>query len=151
MSAFICSQEHIKQLVLYAIENDQYGHLVKKYGNGDGLLAANTLANILYAQNVRSVAERYDDVDFECLPGPIQKPEVIQITEWDRVKVTDPVWILKMCACYEYQACETDDWYDTEAFRIIDEIRSIAVQSLPGYEEAPWEYTEEQFLESKRR
>ena len=49
-----------------------------------------------------------------------------------------PVQPGKSCD-YCYQACETDDYEDTLAARIIRGISAKAVGCLPGYEDAPWE------------
>ena len=49
-----------------------------------------------------------------------------------------PVEIIKLCDCYDYQSCETRDWETTEAFAICAALRAAAIDSLPGYEDAPW-------------
>ena len=46
--------------------------------------------------------------------------------------------ILKLCDCYDYQACETDNYYQSEAANIVQKIRGYAIHRLPGYDKAEW-------------
>jgi hypothetical protein len=58
---------------------------------------------------------------------------------------TKLVWIIKACDCYDYQACETDDYEQSIAHAIVSEIRAKAVHSFLEYEAAPWGITRESF------
>ncbi len=49
-----------------------------------------------------------------------------------------PVEIIKAAQCFDYQACETDDWKESVACKIIQHIEGTAIRMLPGYEQAPW-------------
>lgn len=104
---------------------------------------ATVYANVLYAENIRSVLHRYPDDTFESAPGLINKPEQITVTykhfnhvDW----VLKPVAILKMCDGLEYQSCETEDYESMPAYRLLQNIRRAAIRALPGYEDAPWDY-----------
>ena len=152
MSAYIVSPEHIKQLALFASERTGgygQGHcrVDPRYLNGakecSGLTLANHYADILYQENVRSVRARYPDDKWDDLPGLIVKPIRVVCKPQDAVKVS-VVAILKMCAGLEYQSCETTDYRSTLGFRLLDSIRGAAIKELPGYEDAPWDYNEEQ-------
>jgi len=48
------------------------------------------------------------------------------------------VQTLKAIACFDYQACETDDWQQSEAFAFCEALRDRAINKLPGYSEAKW-------------
>lgn len=37
-----------------------------------------------------------------------------------------------------YQSCETPDYQETNACKLVDLIRHYAIEALPGYEEAKW-------------
>lgn len=50
----------------------------------------------------------------------------------------DPVVVLKAVTCYEYQACETPEWEDSEAFAFCQSLKDTCFRRLPGYEDAPW-------------
>jgi len=80
---------------------------------------------ILLAANMESVNYRYDEHDLE----PIYRYRPDPVT---------PVAALKAIDCYEYQACEPPSWQHSEARAICQELRQVAIQSLPGYHEAPW-------------
>jgi len=115
MSAYVVDDDHIDFLVSFAI--------AARLSNED----PQTLGDRLLAQNTRSVNERYraNDVNpsyrFTQFTGPMTSVEV-----------------LKACDCYDYQACETDDYDQTEAHELIAKIRSEAIRRLAGYSDAKW-------------
>jgi hypothetical protein len=53
-----------------------------------------------------------------------------------------PVEVLKALGCYSYQACETPDWKATDAYTIVQMLKTRAISQLPGYDEAAWEVWE---------
>jgi len=136
MSAFIVSDYHINVLVSWAANQhglnavSYYWQGARRYVRDD----AKRVANVLYAENVRSVnarcSEHEDPSNFHYQPVALGYAH------------STPVQIIKACHCYEYQACETDDWGDSEACAIIDGIKKSAVRILPGYDEADWELNE---------
>jgi len=91
------------------------------------------LATILYRENVRSVQHRYPNDSFES-------PERLMIGRYRR-QIADPVQLLKMCQCLDYQSCETTEWEQSTAYKILQSIISAAIGDLPGYREAAWEFT----------
>lgn len=163
MSAYICSPDHIKALAIFAAGHSGWGGNRSqrvdpryfKYDGGDERMhgrrdceVATYYANILYCENIRSVQARYPQDTFDDLPGPCAKPELLEVSGQDFsaqtghvALVLKPVDILKMCDGLEYQSCETDDWDKTLAYRLLTRIRKAAIHELPGYEDAPWEYT----------
>jgi len=52
-----------------------------------------------------------------------------------------PVYALKAVCCYRYQSCEHPGWKGSEASRFCDALERVAVELLPGFSEAPWEWT----------
>jgi len=151
MSAFICGPDHFKVLAIFAASRGSYGlNVDPRYVDGLSKLAdynpsqlASAYGDIMYAENTRSVLTRYPEDDEESAPGPINKPKNIRITARDMIssKYRLPaVAILKMCNCLAYQSCETKDWEQTPAFRLVQAIKEAAIRQLPGYEDAPWDY-----------
>jgi hypothetical protein len=133
MSAFIVNPEHIIELAVF-LQKSRRKH--REFQPIEITLNhAELIANTLNFENYRSVNYRYDDNE---------QPEkiIISIKDYDNPRVTNPVHILKMADCLAYQSCETDDWYMTSAKEMIDEIRRAAIQELPGYDNAPWAYSE---------
>lgn len=160
MSAFICGSDHIKALAIFAAHSSRpHGMNVDpryfKHEGGDERMygrpeeeIATYYANILYCENIRSVQGRYPNDTFEDLPGPCDKAEQLEVSSLEafaqysdaRLTLT-PLDILKMCDCLEYQSCESADYRETLAWRLLGMIRRAAWRALPGYDDAPWEYT----------
>lgn len=142
MSAFVVSHKHINALLTFA-SRARYGCAV--YFNHALVFdlkdpaACQQAAEILLAENVRSVNHRYPDTvgHPENLPGVLA--ENGQAIVFRPVyPMISPLVALKACSCYDYQACETDDYPTRLAAKIIDTIRHNAISRLPGYDEAPW-------------
>lgn len=162
MSAFMVAKLHIDLLVQVAVEGPPGAHpsswhpfhyyavpscelrgydldLRQQANRVVDLAGADTLGQMLAAENTRSVRERYDDADARSLipdwadsgycytPPHGRRPNVIEL--------------LKAINCYEYQTCETDDWADTEAAQFCNTLRDLLIRYLSGYEDAPWEWT----------
>lgn len=106
---------------------------------------------LLFRQNLTSIHARYPDtVDNPSnMPGPCSIGERLAadpewVPEFRRIaaELPPPVVVLKALDCYEYQACEDDGWQASEAKRLCDALRAKMIRRLPGYENAPWEWTE---------
>ena len=120
MSAFIVEDDLIDLLVTYATGGSP---AVRLYDTDP-----QKLGELLVAENYRSVNFRYREQD---APHPYR---------WAFYSgIIDPVQVIKSCNCYDYQACETDDYRDTEAARLVEAIRSKAIRAaLPKLEAAKW-------------
>lgn len=127
MSAFVVSQNHVSALAHYAVAK-------KIWLDGRSATAEDfkSIYKVLASENVRSVCHRYETdnpADYASfVSGRGVKPHV----------VLDPVQVIKLAECLDYQSCETDDWKETFAYRILERIKSAAVNSLPGYDNAKW-------------
>jgi mannitol-1-phosphate/altronate dehydrogenase len=112
MSAYIVDHDHIDALLTFA--------LCKSYGRGVVYTANETLieivstnateiGRILLTENERSVRHRYPDDAPGDLPGSIGEDAASYL--FHRYERTpSPLVILKACECFDYQACETDDY-----------------------------------------
>lgn len=151
MSAYVVDPEHVKVLAIWATQSRprlgirvHQNHVLSTDQPMRDEDLASAYADMLWQENIRSVMARYPNDTFESLPGPIEKPEHIVITEcdyWATRPAFQSVQILKMLECLEYQSCETRDYQTTPAYRLLDHMRRVAISELPGYEDAPWEYT----------
>ncbi len=133
MSAFIVSNTQINALVRFASINNIscYGPSSKRWnvsGNEDAT------AQLLLDENVRSVNFRYQEND---QPAPI----VYQID----APILSSVQVIKAAQCLDYQSCETEDWEQTMAKKLLDAIIATAITKLPGYDDAPWAINEDTF------
>ncbi len=144
MSAFLCGPEHIGALV------DWYCHRPGSSHHVGDEEAAILLANA----NLDSVAYRYDDLEtrdkvaagfggFEDATEYVAA--CVQASRFRGRAPFPPVGILYMLACFEYQSCETPEWYDTPIHKnparvLFERIKGAAIRALDGYDGAPWEY-----------
>lgn len=104
---------------------------------------ATLYADTLFQENIRSVRTRYPNDKRDDLPGPCILPlhMIVQTSHFNDCRwVLDQVAILGMCAGLEYQSCETEDWEQTVAHRLLRAIEKAAIRALPGYDKAPWDY-----------
>ncbi len=131
MSAFLVSDAHLDYLVNFAFQKEL---IIGTEEDGTRLnIKENPQSafNILYKENLRSVDTRYDETNV-ITPSQFRR----NAQNWDMVQV------LKACDCYDYQACENDDYPQSLAHQIINRIRRRATGSLPGYDKAAWEIKE---------
>jgi hypothetical protein len=144
MSAFVVSHDHIDALLTFAKEKRLESQIFYIANQGREPLSWTRIGQILLAENERSVCQRYPDVVPGEGPGVIGE-EAINYTfrpfqPFSLMQYpTKLAWVIKGCNCYDYQACETDDYEQSIAYRIINVIRGRAINGLPGYEDAPWE------------
>jgi hypothetical protein len=138
MSAFIVSHDHIDALLSFAKDKrmlKQIAYYVQP--SKADKLGWTDIGRVLLAENDRSVCHRYSD----CTPGGEEVAgygfryfePFIHMAHTKKC-----VWIIKNCDCFDYQACETDDYDQSTAHRIIAAIRGAAIRCLPDYEAAPW-------------
>jgi hypothetical protein len=152
MSAFICNPEHIGLLAAYAVKYQGTHHdsaVIYPWRTAKGFDedAANVARNLMKA-NIAGVAHRYPNDRDGQRPGPqFYDNELEQLAElWARhyhrnAPSVESVGILKMCQCFDYQACELPDYNSTEAAQQIDWIKGKAIRALSGYDDAPYEWS----------
>lgn len=140
MSAFILNEYHLRTMVEYALAQRVNAYHKGKWYRSSDPGAADLFLTVLYRQNVRSVDARYQEGnEVESLRyRPTGRPAV------------SAVQMIKACNCYDYQACETDDYYETLAYAISDAIRAAAGRLVPGYEEASWVIDEPEQVTRRR-
>lgn len=164
MSAYICGPDHFIALAVFATHrkagrdwavDPRYVKglthpeaALRGLENFNNYELATLYADTLFQENIRSVRARYPNDRRDDLPGPCVLPLhiVVRYEHFAHAKWRlSPVAILKMCDGLEYQSCETEDWEQTVAYRLLQSIRRAAVRALPGYDKAPWDfYTDEQ-------
>lgn len=139
MSAFRCSNDHLRALVLYAraigvFEDDPTAPI-------EGRASALALAMLA----------RANDANLEFLYGdPPRPPPVLDRIQWPAgapriptvahpdARLRSIVVALKLIACFEYQSSDAPTWPDSEARKWCDALRNRLIRELPGYEAAPW-------------
>jgi hypothetical protein len=76
----------------------------------------------------------------DARPGPVQRYWQQPYIAEDRDRLT-VVEALKAISCYEYQACEHDDWDKSIIRDFCDTCRLHLIRELAGYEEVSWALT----------
>lgn len=138
MSAYVVSQAHIDLLVSAAVTWRRLDFYNSPSLSGAPELSQTTnpdaIGAALWAENVRSVNYRYNSEEAETVPA----------YTWRDLHPTGAplaLIVLKACDCFDYQACETEDYESRWAARWIDQLRKQAISQLPGYDKAPgWGY-----------
>lgn len=133
MSAFIVNETHIDALVTYAVnKRASYWDEINQTRVDITTFNADRIGQILHDENVRSVNYRYAETD---------KSDEYR---WHfYTKPLSAAQVIKACDCLDYQSCETPDWEESTAWRILQEIKSTAMRHIPGYESAEWEISGE--------
>jgi hypothetical protein len=144
MSAFICSDAHIKALSavaatrvhgrfavdpLYLVGLDGSRGFTDVPPTLDYELAT-VYANILLQENIRSVNYRY--------PSEPSASYSIALNSGDMLRKQSHISLLKLVNCLEYQMSESPDCELTLAFALTRAIRDAIIHDMPGYESAPW-------------
>jgi hypothetical protein len=150
MSAFVCSDETFNALAAFVVERE-IGHPFNLYPASVAHCAgvdrfqfenltdteyAEKIINILLKENIRSV---------DCLYPHNAEPEadfvpmaISQSTLSRHKGKHSTIQLLKLCDHLEYQSCETPDYEETPAYKLINLIRKQLIKSLPGWESAKW-------------
>jgi hypothetical protein len=151
MSAYIVDKRHIVYLVAAAlssrISNPRLHSSFTYHCNGKrhGLSlgdfdAAADFANMLWRENIKSVAHRYPNESSATLPGPVDEDFNVRPNDFRREKFStfEPAQVFKAIDCYEYQSCEHEGWEQSEAFAFCDALRQRTCCAVFGYEDAQW-------------
>jgi len=128
MSAFIVNNEHIHALVTAAKQSRDFRFYYKEnlYYVND-LKECDFIGQMLLNENYRSVNFRYSE--------EIKAPNY----EFEYSIGFSPIEIIKACHCFNYQSCETDDYYDSLSYKFIKTLIETMIMILPGYNNADWE------------
>jgi hypothetical protein len=128
MSAQLCSIRTINALANFA----KLQRVQIQLNAGDYLDAAHQpqfVADMLLGANLASLRTKY--------PQDWQAERAITYQAADPRDLA-PVLVLKTAQYFNFQACETPDYYDTDAAALVRAILEKAIRALPGYDAAPW-------------
>lgn len=139
MSAFIVNDYHVSVLVQYATHRSAYYYFNKKSIPFEG--NEQLIFSKLIRANMESVNDRYEG-NTPAMPGHYTP---------DYHRVLSPVQVIKACNCFDYQACEVENYEETEAAKIIESIRGTAIEKLAGMDDAEWEIKPREINKNIRR
>ena len=153
MSAFVVSKKHIDHMASVALEGPANScrrdwsrpRLRSSVGIGTidcSHISPDELGQILVDENLRSIHARYPDTvtNPEGTPGPCARywETAYKYQAPNPLKRLNAVTALKAINCYQYQACESDDWETTRAYAFCQDLKESLIRALPGYDDAPW-------------
>lgn len=127
MSAFIVSKEHI-DYIMTAYQNSENKYYKESDKNYYTNAQAEQDGQMLWAENFLSVNHRYKKSDY----APVYK--------FDKIKNINYLQTLKFIHCLDYQSCETDNYNQSEAQKLITKMAWDLTCMIPEYENLKWEY-----------
>ncbi len=140
MSAYVVDRNHIRCLVEYALMHGltwvwNVKHEPTSYDRGRleraDYKGAARMGQRLWDANVASVLCRYPG-EAGDLPGPTDEAPYVYSVHAPSMVTPSPEAIIGACGCYEYQACESPIYAESEAHAIIEAIRREACRRLKG-------------------
>jgi len=123
MSAWMVSKQHIDAMVTVylGLQDTRYA----SFNHIDPQKCGQTLVT----QNVRSLEARYGKGD-DIIPAWAYRPYQYRPS----VQPFSLAQALQNIACYEYQACETEDWQRTSAFYLCQSMTFLIARAAVGAE-----------------
>jgi hypothetical protein len=130
MSAYLLSKKSIDVLVYSAFyRHNNSENTISIWNNNKKIeFSPKSLGQALVNQNYASVNFRYREN---------HKPYIYEYGYHTDFKTATGVALLRLCHCYDYQSSETDNYYRSNAAKIINYIKSNLIKNLPGYAGAP--------------
>ena len=139
MSAFQCTLTHLCAIVGSYIGTRQYRQYTFEDPSNSFMDEGRLLVTILDKENVRSLDTRYPNHDHERVSGGddtyIFRDKLLQYFE---VNPLTPGEMFKAIGGLEYQSCESNDYYDSDGYRLLRIISKSTQERVQGYEDAPW-------------
>ena len=142
MSSWIVQKEHITALVDLATVPGDYltwfhNGRTRGFLDSGGNRFWDDLGQMLWDENFRGVNARYSESDQA-------EPYKHEFTISDPRTMPTPIEGIKVAQCYRYQSCDSGDvWDNSEAAAFVEALIQHLIPKLPGYEKAPWGWTEE--------
>ena len=142
MSAYVVDKAHISAILRGAMAVSQ-GRM-HYYHNGQAHeLNSSTVdqaGQMLLDECVKSVSYRYSDDAITELPGRTDAEWLVPFTAQIMGRIPEPVELLKLINCYEYQSCEHPGWHESQSHTLTQALTHHAISRLPGYDEAWWDW-----------
>ena len=136
MSAFLVNSKHIAEIVKYAKKKEfryAYNCFTKEQIDCD----PKNMVKLMAQANIDSLVARYGDdpkdysnyVD-ECLDS---------FSTLGRADLgSDDIY--NMLACWNYQACEVDNWFETDAYWLGVYLKDFAAKKMATNANVQWSY-----------
>ena len=148
MSAFLVNANHIAEIVKFA-ENNRFDHAYNCATQTPIDTDPKKLVALLAQANIDSLVARYgeDPKDFdgfveECLANLKWSTDGASQSLISGVGVCQlgADDIFNMINCWNYQSCEVDNWFETDAYWVHVYLKDIASRKLAENANVKWEY-----------
>lgn len=130
MSAFLVSPEHIAELSSYLYRDDPVVYnLYNK--TRVSFSSPSVIATTLARANIASLEAKYGAEDAHSLIyGEHDYIKSCNTLSCEMSRVSDPLSIYNMVRCFDYQACEVENYISTDAYWIVEKIKAKAIRNL---------------------
>ena len=148
MSAFLVNANHIAEIVKFA-ENNKFDHAYNCATQTPIDTDPKKLVALLAQANIDSLVARYgeDPKDYDgfvedCLADLEYSTDGASIVLFSKVGHCQlgAGDIYNMVTCWDYQSCEVDNWFETDAYWIGVRIKDLAARKLAENANVKWEY-----------
>lgn len=136
MSAFLVTPEHISEIVKYA-KKKEFRYAYNCFTKEQIDCEPKNMVKLLAQANIDSLIVRYGDnpkdyADFvnECLDSFLT-PGKADLGSGD---------IYNMLLCWNYQSCEVDNWYETDAYWLHVYLKDWVAKKMATNANVSWSY-----------
>jgi hypothetical protein len=140
MSAYLVDPEHINVMVYFAMQSAGGDVMSWRVDDDSEIFGCRAecahyenrdrIGQMLLDQNAASVNHKYDEDS-----AYIYSYQPPKFRDWQ------PIEIISATQGYEYQACETPEWRDSEAYAFCQALQRKMIRQIAGYDGSPWEIT----------
>lgn len=125
MSSFPVNAVMIDVMVSYALQRDSSGDTLTYYWDNPERQVKVTV------ENAGEVALMLYDWNREATWADEPDAPPYYFTQW--IGYMEPVKMLRVIHCYEYQSCDPANWERTEAHAFLATLERRVIHALPGY------------------
>ena len=148
MSAFLVNANHIAEIVKFA-ENNRFDHAYNCATQTPIDTDPKKLVALLAQANIDSLVARYGE-DPKAYDGFVE--DCLADLEYSTAGASIVLFskvghcqlgagdIYNMVTCWDYQSCEVDNWFETDAYWIGVRIKDLAARKLAENANVKWEY-----------
>ena len=148
MSAYLVNTDHIAEIVKFA-HNNKFNHAYNCSTKSSIDTDPEKLVALLAQANIDSLVARYDENprDFngfieQCLSNLKHSTDGFSQSLLSGVGCcqlgADDIY--NMIKCWEYQSCEVDNWFETDAYWVSVYLKDIAARKLAENAKVQWEF-----------
>lgn len=145
MSAFLVAPEHIAELASFVYRDDPTIYNIY-HKTKVSCSSPSVIATILANANIASYTSKYPEEEADgWMCGDVNYVDACGSMSCEAPRVTDARSLYNMARCFDYQACEVENYISTDAYWIVQRIKDRAVEKIlkelpTNIKTIPWEY-----------